>query len=88
MTATPLTHRANGYSLLLTAGVRSLDSLECPKSDRTYHPTDRIGVDTRRTMHSQTKTIPSAMGHAQSPTVPTVTRNSSRDASLGVFHPR
>ncbi len=69
------------------AGVRSLESLERPSSDRTYQPTERIGVETKRTRQNQTNTSPSAMGHAQTEAHPRVTRKSILDASLGVSVP-
>ena len=52
-------------SPLLMAGVRSLESLERPRRDRTYHPIERMGVETNRTRQNQTNTSPSAIGHAQ-----------------------
>ena len=77
----------DSQSPLLTAGVRSLESLERPRSDRTYHPIERIGVETNRTRQNQTKTSPSAMGHAQMEAHPSVTRKSILEASLGVSVP-
>ena len=74
-------------SPLLIAGVRSLESLERPRIDRTYHPMDRIGVETKSTRQNQTKTSPSAMGHAHTDAHARVTRNRILDASLGVSVP-
>ena len=69
------------------AGVRSMESLDRPMSDRTYHPMERMGVETKRTRQNQTNTIPSAMGHAQTEANPRVTRKSILEASLGVSVP-
>ena len=69
------------------AGVRSMESLDRPRSDRTYHPMERMGVETNRTRQNQTNTIPSAIGHAQTEAHPNVTRNSILEASLGVSVP-
>ena len=69
------------------AGVRSLDSLERPSRDKTYHPMERIGVETNRTRQNQTNTSPSAIGHAQMEAHPRVTRKSILEASLGVSVP-
>ena len=69
------------------AGVRSLDSLERPRIERTYHPIDRTGVDTKSTRQNQTKTNPSAMGHAHTDAHARVTRKSILEASLGVSVP-
>ena len=44
-------------SPLLIAGVRSLESLERPRIDRTYHPMERIGVETKSTRQNQTNTF-------------------------------
>ena len=74
-------------SPLLMAGVRSLESLERPRIERTYHPIDRMGVETNRTRHSQTKTNPSAMGHAHTDAHANVTRKRILEASLGVSVP-
>ena len=74
-------------SPLLMAGVRSLESLERPSRDSTYHPIERIGVDTKSTRHSQTSTMPSAIGHAQIEAHPSVTRKRILEASLGVSVP-
>ena len=74
-------------SPLLIAGVRSLESLERPRIDRTYHPMERIGVETKSTRQNQTNTIPSAIGHAQTDAHPRVTRKSILEASLGVSVP-
>ena len=69
------------------AGVRSLESLERPSRDRTYHPIERMGVETKRTRQNQTNTMPSARGHAQIDAQPMVTRKSILEASLGVSVP-
>ena len=69
------------------AGVRSMESLDRPRSDRTYHPMERMGVETKRTRQNQTNRIPSAMGHAQTEAHPRVTRKSILEASLGVSVP-
>ena len=69
------------------AGVSSLESLERPRIERTYHPIDRMGVDTKSTRQSQTNTRPSAMGHAHTDAHARVTRKSILDASLGVSVP-
>ena len=74
-------------SPLLIAGVRSLESLERPRRDRTYHPMERMGVETKSTRQNQTNTIPSAIGHAQTEAHPSVTRKSILEASLGVSVP-
>ncbi len=74
-------------SPLLIAGVRSLESLERPRSDKTYHPMERMGVETKSTRQNQTNTIPSAIGHAQTEAHPSVTRKSILEASLGVSVP-
>ena len=74
-------------SPLLMAGVRSLESLERPSSDSTYHPIERMGVETKRTRQNQTNTSPSAIGHAQTEAHPRVTRKSILEASLGVSVP-
>ncbi len=74
-------------SPLLMAGMRSLESLERPRIERTYHPIDRMGVETNRTRHSQTKTKPSAMGHAHTDAHANVTRKRILEASLGVSVP-
>ena len=74
-------------SPLLMAGVSSLESLERPRSDRTYHPIESIGVETNRTRQNQTNTSPSAMGQAQMEAHPSVTRKSILEASLGVSVP-
>ena len=69
------------------AGVRSLESRERPMIERTYHPTDRIGVETKRTRHNQTKTRPSAIGQAHRDAQAKVTRKRILEASLGVSVP-
>ena len=74
-------------SPLLTAGVRSLGSLERPSSEKTNHPIERMGVETKSTRQNQTNTMPSARGHAQIDAQPMVTRKSILDASLGVSVP-
>ena len=74
-------------SPLLMAGVRSLESLERPRIERTYHPIERIGVETKSTRQNQTNTSPSANGHAHTEAHPSVTRKSILEASLGVSVP-
>ena len=69
------------------AGVSSLESRERPRIERTYHPIDRIGVETKSTRQNQTNTSPSAMGQAHTEAQAKVTRKRILDASLGVSVP-